>query len=103
MKHLGSIVAVLAMCAVPLLPIVLAVDDPQTPYNESETPINLETPVLISTVAVTQLNSHVRGRITISRCQRLCWGDDVMVYARTAMRRIQVSDSRQDFLDALRC
>lgn len=87
--------------------ILPRVDDPETAYDETETPVNLTTFLNLSTVtsAATGANpaTRVRHPVTISRGQRACWEAGTTIYAVTAKRGARVSRSRLNLLCALLC
>jgi hypothetical protein len=47
MKYLRWIIVILGIGLVSLAPIVPRVDAPETPYDEAETPVNLDTPAVV--------------------------------------------------------
>ena len=49
MKCLHWIIVILAIGLVSLAPIVPRLDAPETVYNETDTPVNLATPVVVGT------------------------------------------------------
>jgi hypothetical protein len=91
---------VFGICLVPISAIALTVDDPLTPYNESETPISLSTPVCVNTDA-SQVITQVGRPLTIS--QDLRTNRSVAAMFSSATATIHISHSRLDFLDALLC
>ena len=80
--------------------ILLPIDDPETPFNESDAPVSLATPVTTDTVA--QLVS-VGCRITIFRGQRVGRDDGATKCAITAKRGTHTSNSKLKSLFTLLC
>jgi hypothetical protein len=98
-RWLGTI-AVLGICMVFLSSIAVPIDDPETPYNESETPVNLATPVVINTASVVP---HASRLISLFRIQSVSWNDGATKCALTSRRGALLSNSRLKRLFTLLC
>ena len=101
MKRLHGTVAVLGMLLVFLSSVALPIDDPETPYNESDAPITVASPDALNTVRATQL-FEVSGTIAVFRGQRVGRDDDAIA-RNQARTRDTPSKSPSQFLSTLRC
>jgi hypothetical protein len=96
------IIALFGVCVVISL-IVLPGDDPKTPYNESDTPISLATPVRINTAPSIQLILPVARSIMLFRDQLVCGDDGAMMHSGMAAWGMVVSHTCLNFLCVLLC
>ena len=82
---------------------VLRVDDPETAYDESETPFNLVAPVSTN-IVVRPPTVRVDRPITMFRLQRVGRNDGAMTYTTTTMLAIYPAQFRLKLLNkALLC
>jgi hypothetical protein len=101
-KYLRWIIVVFGIFPISVLSIAVRVDDPETAYEETESPVNLTIPVSITRIARTILIT-VEHPVAISRGQRVCRDARTTVYAITAKRALPVSHSRLNLLCTLLC
>ena len=101
-KWLRAMIAVLGMCTAVLSSVALPIDDPETPYNESETPVSLATPIAINSADSIQF-IEIRGTITVLRQPYIGWDDRAMKSFGTAGRGICPSNSHLKFFCTLLC
>jgi len=83
--------------------IVPPIDDPETQYDESETPVNLAYPHSLSTVTGTNVATQVSRPMTISRRQQVVGKDGSTTYAMKAKRIAHTSPFRLKLLCTLLC
>ena len=96
-------IAVLGMCLICISSMALRVDDPKTPYVESETPFNLIAPAGNNSVVRPHFTARVSRPITMFQAQRLGRYDDALMYAISAMRAICPLQARPNLLCTLLC
>lgn len=100
-KGLRWIIVFLGMLLICVSSIAVRGDDPDTAYNESETPVNL---ILVSLTGVATTNlTTVEHPITISRKQRLCRDAGTTIFAITSKRALPVSHSCLNLYCTLLC
>jgi hypothetical protein len=93
-------IAILGICIVFCASIALPIDDPETPFNESEAPVSLATPVAIDTVARLV---YVARTTAILGGQLLPWTHRAIKCAITEKRGERPSNSTIQSLFALLC
>jgi hypothetical protein len=74
-------------------------DAPETAYNETDTPVNLTTPI----VARTNLVMPTWHLVAIPREQRVWWKPGTAMYGVTLKPRMRASHSLLNLLCELRC
>ena len=82
---------------------MLPVDDPNTEYDEAETPVNFAYPVSLSTVTLSKVATQVSRATTICRGQQAFREHGSTMYAIKGKRIARASRPRLDLLCALRC
>jgi hypothetical protein len=102
-KRLRCMVGVLGICLISISPIELRADNPETAYNETESPVNFAPTPSITAVTITNRVAHVGRRTPISRRQRVVWNNGRTMCATTAKLGTHASNPRLNLFCTLRC
>ena len=103
MKYLHWMIVVFGITLISVSSCVLPVDDPETQYDEAETPVNFAFPVSPSAVTLTKVATQVSPATTISRRQHVVGEHGTTIYAIKAKRVPHTPLSRLDLLCTLLC
>jgi hypothetical protein len=103
MKSSQSTLAVLGIFVILLSSIALPIDDPETPYNESDIPINLAIPVAIDITANANPLHEARVMGAVVRGLPLDQDNGRMKFAKSVQRRTSGSNSSLKLLCTLIC
>ena len=103
MKRLHYTLAALEVCMVLVLSMARPIDDPETAYDESETPINFATPLAIDPSADANPLVDAVGLVTVIRRQELSRANNSVEFATMLRDTTSVSDSRLKLLCMLIC
>jgi len=101
-KYLRGTIVVFGILLISVLSTAARVDDPETAYNETDTPVNATTSVSIARIATTNL-IMVERPVTIFRGQRECCDGSATMYAITVKRALPASYARLTLLCTLLC
>ena len=82
---------------------LLPVDDPDTQYDEAETPVNFAYPVSPSTVTLSKVATQIDRATTIPRRQQAVIEHGSTMYVIEGKRLAHASRPRLDLLCALLC
>src|SRR5215469_6916300 len=100
-KYSWWIIVVFGITLISVSSIVLPVDDPETQYDEAETPVNFACPVSLSTLTLISVATQVSRATSISRRQQVVGEYGPTMYA---MKWIApISHSRLNLLCTLLC
>jgi hypothetical protein len=99
MKLLRWTIVIVGVSFVFLVPIVPQVDAPETAYDETDTPINLTTPL----VARTNFVGHTGHYVAIPREKRVRWTPGAAMYEVRLKPAMRTSHSLLNLLCKLLC
>jgi hypothetical protein len=102
-KYLYWMIVVFGITLISVSSSVVPVDDPNTEYDEAETPVNFAYPVSLSTVTLSKVATQVSLATAISRGQQAVREHGSTMYAIKGKRIAHASRPHLDLLCSLLC